>query len=449
MKKVNTITTKSTCPICKKIIDAAKVIEGQEVYMLKICPIHGEFKILISKDSKRFFDKTFSSPGKERYENQTKSSKKGCPHDCGLCDKHKQHLCSVLIEITGKCNLRCPVCYFGDFEQIDISIYEFKSRLETAMRTENGALDVLQLSGGEPTEHKEFTKILKYSCSQNIKRILINTNGLNLLKNDEIYNCIKSLKDRCEIFLQFDGWNETANIKLRGKNLIKEKIELIEKLNKDDIRLSLAITVIKDNLEELPKILEYACKTKNITGITYQRLTRTGDGENIKQDNKTHLVQEDLLSAISQSPYIDYKGLVPLPCSHENCTSIGFLFVADDKVYSVSDFIDYEKNQDIVRDKIAFDASILNYIKKQLNSCSCCSSFIKKKLPIIDKLKGFTYGKAAVYNNMKILRIVVKNFQDCYTFDTQRAQKCCIGVSVGNNKIIPFCVNNIFRNNFN
>ena len=61
------------------------------------------------------------------------------------------------------------------------------------------------------------------------------------------------------------------------------------------------------------------------------------------------------------------------------------------------------------------------------------------------KLKEFALGNGSNHKDMKMLRIVVKNFMDAHTFDAERAEKCCFGVSVGGGKIIPFCVNNIFH----
>jgi len=37
----------------------------------------------------------------------------GCPYDCGICPDHEQHGCTLLIEVTDNCNLRCPTCYAG------------------------------------------------------------------------------------------------------------------------------------------------------------------------------------------------------------------------------------------------------------------------------------------------------------------------------------------------
>ena len=54
------IKTESVCPICLENIPALKYKKGTDVFIKKICPKHGEFVKQIAKDSKRFFDKTFS-----------------------------------------------------------------------------------------------------------------------------------------------------------------------------------------------------------------------------------------------------------------------------------------------------------------------------------------------------------------------------------------------------
>lgn len=388
------IETNSCCPLCKKILPATKQIEGNNVYLLKTCEEHGSFKVLISKDANRFFDKTFSSEGKAVYEHQTVKDK-GCPTDCGLCPDHKQHLCSALIEITDTCNLSCPICFFDRFGENEISLDEFKNRLATIMRTENGKLDVLQISGGEPTLHSNFSEILKYAVEQNITRVLINTNGLSLLSDVEVFETIRKFRDKVEIYFQFDGFNESANIKLRGKNLLQEKLAIIEKLDNADIKICLAVTVIPENLSELNNIMDLAVKTKNITGITFQRFTKTGIGE---QSEQASLVQEYILEAISDTEYLKYNHIVPLPCSHENCTSVSFVFIVDDKTYSLGDFIDYAKHQDVIKNKIGFDSTILDYVKKELScgSRGCCS-WITNNIPVVKKLKEFTEGKASTY----------------------------------------------------
>lgn len=430
--------TKSICPVCLETVDAVKEQKGSNVWLHKNCPKHGTFSVQIAKDAQRFFDKTYDVEGKPF--KAITSFNGNCGEDCGWCEKHKQHICTGLIEITDACNLSCPICYFGKKAHKHISVEEFKSRLQTLLTVEKGHLDVLQISGGECLLHPQFKEILQIALKEDIGRILINTNGLNLLTDTTIFNFIKRHKDRIEIYLQFDGFDDNVYKTLRGKSLLTEKQNILEKLNKAEIKICLAVTVYQENLKEIPAILKLAVDLKHISGITFQRLTKVGSATGTKIPS---VLQEDILLAIADSGYMKYKDLIPLPCSHENCTSLGFLFCQGKKVYSLGDYVDYSKCKTQISNRIAFDKTILDYMKK--NVCKCFVGRVLGGNFMLDKLQEFAQGNGSCHKDMKIVRIIVKNFMDADTFDWQRAQKCCTGVSVGNGKIIPFCIHNTLK----
>lgn len=432
------IETDALCPICLKTIPATKIKKGQDIFLERTCPEHGYFSDKIAKDAKRFFDKTFDVVGKEFNPVTTFSGE--CGRDCGWCDKHRQHICTGLIEITESCNMACPICYFGKKSSKHISIDEFKNRLETLLTVENGSLDVLQISGGECLIHPDFLEMLDIALEKNIGRVLINTNGLALLENEVIFSKIRDNKDKVEVYLQFDGFDDEVYKTLRGCSLVQQKIDIINKLNDNDIKICLAVTVYEGNLNEIPKILELSVKTKHISGITFQRLTKVGSALSASVPS---VFQEDILLAIAQSGYMGYKDLIPLPCSHENCTSLGFLFCKGDKTYSLGDYVDFTKCKDQIANRVAFDKTILDYMKK--NVCKCFVGRVLGSSFMLEKLQDFAQGDGSCHKDMKIVRILVKNFMDPGTFDWERAKKCCTGVSVGNGRVIPFCVHNALK----
>jgi len=433
------VSTKSLCPICLQPISASKWADGTDVWLEKNCPQHGVQRVRISKDAVRFFDQTFAVEGKPVFQRQ-RPINKGCPEDCGLCPEHRQHLCTGLIEITDRCNLACPVCYYGDAPNAtDISLAEFADRLETLLRTEGGKLDVLQISGGEPTLHPQFAEILDVAASKEVGRILVNTNGLRLLNDDGPIRALDKQRHRAEVYLQFDGFDDAVYRKLRNVDLIERKLKIIERLDERGIKTSLTVTVFRDNLKELPAILDLACRVESITGVTFQRLTKVGRARNFETET---ILQEDILHAIGRSDKLKYKDLIPLPCSHVNCTSLGFLFRTDGgKVYTLSDYVDYAKCKDVLANRIAFDKTILEYMKK--NVCCCFVTKIFGDTFLLDKLREFSEGGGSSHRGMKILRVLVKNFMDAETFDVERAKQCCVGVSTGGNRIVPFCVHNL------
>ncbi len=430
--------TEALCPTCLQTIPAIKVQRGSEVWLEKECPQHGKFFVQIAKDAARFFDKTYDVEGKPF---QASTQFNGtCGPDCGWCNAHKQHICTGLIEITEACNLACPICYFGPKSTWHISLDEFEARLQTLLSVEQGHLDVLQISGGECLLHPQFKEILQIALRADIGRILINTNGLNLLRDQDLFKLIKAHKDRVEIYLQFDGFDDEVYQALRGEKLLTQKQEILHRLNEAEVKICLAVTVYQKNLKEIPAILKLATQLKHISGITFQRLTKVG---NAAATQLPSVLQEDILLAIANSNYMQYKDLIPLPCSHENCTSLGFLFCQGDKVYSLGDYVDYSKCKTQISNRIAFDKTILDYMRK--NVCKC---FVGKVLGgnfMLDKLQEFAQGDSSCHKDMKIVRIIVKNFMDADTFDWKRAQKCCTGVSVGHGRVIPFCVHNALK----
>ncbi len=437
----NDTPTSSVCSVCLKTIPAVKRVDGNDVWLEKNCPEHGPQRFRIAKDAVRFFDTTFAVDGKPVYEHQ-RAVEKGCPDDCGLCPEHRQHLCTGLIEITDRCNLGCPICYADAASRTgDISVSEFSFRLDTLLRTEGGKLDVLQISGGEPTLHPEFAQILDVAASKEIGRILVNTNGLRLLDDDGPILELEKHRDRAEAYLQFDGFDDDVYKKLRGVPLAEQKRKIVERLDSRGIKMSLTVTLCKANLKEIPAILDLACHVESITGVTFQRLTKVGRA---KQLNEPTVLQEDILHGIGQSGKMQYKDLIPLPCSHVNCTSIGFLFrTADGKVYTLSDYVDFAKCKDVLSNRIAFDRTILDYMQK--NVCCCFVSKIFGDSVLLDRLREFAEGNGSSHRGMKVLRILVKNFMDAETFDAERAKQCCIGVSVGGDRIVPFCVHNMLQ----
>ncbi len=435
------IETQSLCPTCLRTIPAAKYTKGKDVFIEKTCPEHGHFVAQVAKDAKRFFDKRFDVEGKKF--NPVCSFHGNCGEDCGWCDEHRQHVCTGLIEITEECNLSCPVCYFGKRSSTHLSLAEFKARLDTLMKVESGYLEVLQLSGGECLIHPDFCRILDEALKANIGRILINTNGLCLLSDDAVFNKIKENKDRVEVYLQYDGTDDDVYQLLRGHSLSKAKQEIIAKLNDSEIKICLAVTVCQSNLKEIPAILDLATKMRHISGITFQRLTKVGraDGTPIPS-----VLQEDILLAIERSGLMAYKDMIPLPCSHENCTSLGLLFCLGDKVYSLGDYVDYTKCTDKLSNRIAFDKTILDYVKKDI--CNCFVGRMLGSTFLLGKLQEFATGNGSCHNDMKIIRILVKNFMDPGTFDFERVKKCCTGISAGNGKVIPFCIHNALKGKY-
>jgi len=162
----------SICSTCLRKVEGKILFEEGCVYMLKRCPTHGFEKVLLADDVDyyRRCREIFIKPP-EMPNHYNTPVKWGCPYDCGLCPDHEQHSCLTLIEITDFCNLRCPVCYAssGPERRTHRDLRTIEMMLDAVVRNEHRP-DVVQISGGEPTLHPDFFRVLDMARERPIQQ---------------------------------------------------------------------------------------------------------------------------------------------------------------------------------------------------------------------------------------------------------------------------------------
>ncbi|MFQ7549864.1 MAG: radical SAM protein [Blautia marasmi] len=176
--------TESVCPVCLKKLEARKVRIGNQVFLEKSCPEHGDFRALIWNGAPAYetFDRErcFTAPVAP-----AAASDKGCPEDCGLCPEHRQRTCCVLLEVTNRCNLECPVCFAAsqaensakqDFSLNEPDLENIRHRFQAMMHM--GGPFNIQLSGGEPAMRDDLAHIIRMGKETGFPFFQLNTNGI-------------------------------------------------------------------------------------------------------------------------------------------------------------------------------------------------------------------------------------------------------------------------------
>ena len=261
--------TKSVCPVCLRTIDAEKAVAGDGfVHLIKTCPEHGFFDTLIWEGgADEYLAWGGACPGDEADD--------GCPNNCGLCAGHKSEGCCVLLELTRRCDLRCPVCFASAGGEGDLGLDEI-ARLYDMLMARGGPFNI-QLSGGEPTMRNDLPEIARLGRERGFTFFQLNTNGLRLASEDGYAAKLHAAGVSCA-FLQFDGLRSETYEALRGRNILAEKLRAIDNCERAGLPVVLVPTLVPGvNVDELVSILRFALgRGKIVRGVHFQPVSYFG-----------------------------------------------------------------------------------------------------------------------------------------------------------------------------
>lgn len=445
--------TNSVCSQCLVKVEAKIIFKSNCVYLVKHCPTHGQEEVLIADDVAYYKQcQEFIKPGDLPLKFNT-PIKYGCPYDCGLCPDHEQHSCVTLIEVTDRCNLSCPICY-ADSGTEDVfenshqprrhrSLTQIKSMIDAIVANE-GEPQVVQLSGGEPTIHPEFFKILDIAKSQPIRHLMINTNGVRIANDKAFCDRLSQYMPGIEVYLQFDSFESTALKELRGVDLSLIREQAIAYLNEFNISTTLVVTLKKGlNDHEIGKVIDYALQQKCIRGVTFQPIQAAGRLQGFEPKRDRYTLTEVRRSILEQSPYFKPEDILPVPC-HPDSLAMAYALKLNGKVIPLTGLINpdafvetmpnsilYEQNEELRRKLFELFSTSHSPTSSatSLKQLLCC-------LPMLPVPAGITYEN--------VFRVMIVQFLDPFNFDVRSVKRSCIHIVHPDGRIIPFDTFNMF-----
>lgn len=448
--------TTSRCTVCHIACLAEVWRTGgipAKVFLKRTCPEHGQASVCIASDA-RFY---WLAKGKEANSCCGGGASACCSADgssTGTLGRNaepgeaigvmeKLSTCLALIEIVNSCNLSCPTCYanspVGTGQKVDaVPLDDLKQRIQGVI-DRKGHIEILQLSGGEPTLHPQFFELLGWlHTNPGIDYVLLNTNGV-CIANDDAFAAELARTFRYgkfQLYLQFDGTQEAGQQFLRGADLRATHERCLKRCEEMKLPVTLAMTVTSENLPNLWDAIEFGLRWPNIRGISFQPMFTSGRIPNgragsplpaagahgVPRPTKERLNTADIiLAAVGQSNgNLRFEDFTPLPCGDPNCATIGYLLKVGGQVRSVSDFIDFRNVQDFLGTKV-------RYKLEDLMKCGCESE------PLGELLKQFELDESHTF------RLFIKPFMDAGTWDEDRIDRCCTHVIRPDGKLDSFC----------
>jgi len=436
--------TESVCPVCLKRIPAHRVAVDDDVFLDKTCLEHGHFRTIIWRGTP-----SYASWYVPKLPSQppvcATTADKGCPFDCGLCPEHRQQSCCVLLEVTQRCNLLCPVCFASSQRadrDPDLKAIEEWYR----MLLDAGGPYNIQLSGGEPTVRDDLPEIVSLGRSLGFDFIQLNTNGLRLADDPAYVRRLKDAGLSC-VFLQFDGTNDAIYETIRGAALLDKKKAAIARCAEEHLGVVLVPTLMPGiNAENIGSIISFAINSMPaVRGVHFQPISYFGRYPLSPSDESRITIPEVIRSIERQTDgLMKAENFRPPQAENAYCSFNGnFVLMPDGALKTWTKekqagccgpqtaALGARKAQRFVAQRWAASGDRTESAVAS-KTTSCCGT------PNVASLDAFL-DRVDRYS----LCVSGMAFQDAWNLDLERLRECFIHVVSPDNRVIPFCAYNL------
>ena len=478
--------TESLCPLCadeekfdQMRIPAIVYEEGGEVDLIKECAEHGITKEKYWEDydmyeeAKKFQDKEGTkilNPNVAVY-----ADKIVCPTHCGLCVKHKSHTGLGNVVITNRCDLSCWYCFFYAKENEPIyepSLDQIRLMLRRMRNEKPVGANAVQITGGEPTLRDDIIDVIRIAREEGYEHVQMNTNSVRAAYDPDF---VKRARDAGSnvVYTSFDGPTPRSN----PKNFWEIPMAL-EHYKQAPMGVVLVPTVIGGiNDMYLGDMIKFAKSNMDVVrGVNFQpvslvgrmsdrararqRITIPGAIKKIEQQLDGAIGREDFFTVPATTDVSNFvaalKGHPTYKLSiHFACGMGTYIFVDNDKIIPVTRFVDVkgmfeylsELGDDIkyakwqAPKKVESVTKLLLHLKKFVDYSKAPEGFKLKDMVYNAFTEGDYHGLKAFH--YKSLFIGFMHFQDPYTYDVDRVERCDIHYAMPDGRVIPFCAFNV------
>ncbi|MHC4089291.1 MAG: tetraether lipid synthase Tes [Planctomycetota bacterium] len=473
-------TVETLCPECACNILGRYYVKDGAVYIEKTCPEHGYYRDKISSDAELYLKSTRSIFEDERgvFEPQVDQAH-SCPSDCGLCNQHISTSCLAQIDLTNRCNLTCPVCFAcaNTAGYVSEPSYEMVVEMLQSLRNQHPyPATAIQFTGGEPTIHPDFHRIVAKANRMGFSHVQIATNGITHANLEFAQRSAEA--GLHTLYLQFDGLEDGIYKKVRSEELLERKLACIENCHKTGMKICLVPTIINNfNDDQVGKIFRFAVENIDvISAISYQPVVFTGRIAKRDLEKKRYTLGDlarDVAEVSGADPHRDFfplSVLTPMskvmqlldgkpkirPGCHSDCAFGTYFFVTPErdavaipKVFDVhrmfAGFNDLYHRISAKR-KLATHGDRLRiawefakaYRWRKYDRRISPYTFIRALQGLTNKEQGRGEAEKKSY---KTLMAAGMHFMDRYNYDVERVRRCVIQYSTPDG-IYPFCTVN-------
>jgi uncharacterized radical SAM superfamily Fe-S cluster-containing enzyme len=374
-----------------------------------------------------------------------------------------------LVEITGRCDLGCPVCFASSIRDetdgIDGTVapsvmagrirsngrdephLDELARRFRELKAKAGSCNI-QLSGGEPTVRADLPDIIRAAVQSGFPFVQLNTNGLRLGRESGYAETL-ARAGLSSVFLQFDG-SDAACTTLRGRPLLADKLAAVAACERAGLGVVLVPTLARGvNDAECGDIVRLALKLgPTVRGVHFQPMAAFGRHPGKSGERGMHgpTLPEVLYALEHQTDgLVRMHDFHPPGCEHSLCSFSGTFVRQGEglsptaKAFGCCDPAAEGPTSSLGKDVPTALEGALKSRAFSARQWSAPEAPIVPPVAMADDFDRFL-AEAGGQNRFSISCMA---FQDAWTLDLERVQGCCIHVLAPDGALVPFCLYNL------
>lgn len=447
-------TTTSLCRTCKEAVPANVVAAGSEVWMRKACGEHGAQDVRLSTNVD-WYEQTRAA--KQRFTPPRvfkKEIEDGCPFDCGPCTAHTQKVRLPVVTITSACNLDCPICYVHNKndDAYHMPLADFAQILEHLRTDHGGELDIINLTGGEPTLHPRLFEMLEMANAAGIHRVTVCSNGIKLAKDEAFVARLGAHGAR--IALSFDTFDPHTDQLMQGAQMLALKLEALRLCEKHGVDVTLIPVMTRGvNEHEIGKILGFAMGSSAVRHVEVHTMTFTGQS-GVTFQRSGRISMYEVLEEIAKHTdgLLRPSDFVTSPCAHPLCYQIAYLLIdpAGGPPIPFTRFMPASELHDALSDRLYIEPSprLEESLREAIDRLWLedddpeAQRTLRLLRALVDTM-ALPHAEAIRAGERAIKAVYVHSHMDEETFDVERTVDCCDSNCYADGSTIPVCNYNV------
>jgi len=448
-------TIQGMCGQCKALVPSRIIGENGSVFQERLCPSCGKAKTLIAESSEWYNEimkttvlcKDTLVPGNP--------VQNGCPKDCGPCQFHANACLFPVFPITNAGDLDCPICLAGNKHEKPyfMSGKEIKNLLDKVI-SRSGQVDLINITGGEPTMHPDLLSLLDECNRSKIGKIAISTSGVRLSEDEQL--CRELAKRNVSVILPFNTFKSEIAVKIHGSDVVAKKLQALENFNRFGVAVNLLYEMVESLTDlEIGNIINLAKEFPVIHGITVNTMspTNTSSG-NFRPRRSIPLDRAARIIAEAMNGKMKREHFFPHPNAHPLCRSMALFLKTKDSFHSLTNLFPTKRLREILFGGyiLTADEKIKSELEEAANRIGAEGGnenlFQGVKNLITDLYppdKALSRFEKQNFWGKNILTIFLHAYMNEDTFDLARIVACPEQVLEPGGRMIPACLYNLSR----